>query len=65
MSILCYIECHREQLEVGLVVGLVLGEDVVATIVMWRNLMQRLSRVTMIEPMGVNLPMMVDMTVKE
>jgi hypothetical protein len=42
-----------------------LGEDMVATIVMWRNLMQRLSRVTMIEPMGVSLPMVVDMTVKE
>jgi hypothetical protein len=61
---LCYIECHREQLEVGLVAVLVLGKDVVATIVMLRNLMQRLSRVTMTEPMGVNLPMLVDMAVK-
>jgi hypothetical protein len=37
---------------------------VVAAIAMWRNLMQRLSRVTMMEHMGVNLPMVVDMMVK-
>jgi hypothetical protein len=55
LLILCYIECHREQLEVGLVAVLMLGEAMVATIVMQRNQMQRLSRATITEPMGVNI----------
>jgi hypothetical protein len=61
---LCYLECHRERLEVGLVAALVLGGDVVAAIAMGRNQMPRLSKVIMEKHIGVNLPMVMDMMVR-